>query len=110
VTGCHKEDDIKRSSIIVYSALVVFRQLCSNIISGNITMSKVSVYQKDHMEQFKAFCDAANQSRKKFCPSYQEIVDAVTLCGTKFSYVAQCCEKLAVVVDCCRSISTSKYI
>ena len=110
VNGCPKEDDIKKSSIIVHSALVALRQLCNHIISGKITMNKVSVYQKDHMERLKAFCDAATQSRMQLCPDYRKVSDAVKLCVLKFNYVAECCEKLAVVMDYCKSLSTSKYI
>ena len=110
MNGCPKEDDIKKSSIIVHSALIVFRQLCNHIINGKITMNKASVYQKDHMQRLKAFCDAANQSRMQLCPDYKKVSDAIELCAQQFDYVVQCCEKLAVVVDYCRPLSTSKYI
>ena len=96
----------EHSNEIVSSALHVIRQLCDNIISGNITMQELTVYHNHHMKHLEAICLAANSGIQPLCHLYPDVSTGVSLCFQMFRYVMDCCQKLEIVVKYCTPISS----
>ena len=96
--------DIKDTSEVVYSALVVIIQLCKNILSAKICMYDLEQCNKN-VEQLQALCDAANSGNTPLCPSSDRVKSGMDLCAEKFGYVEKFSKKMEVLVKHCNKIS-----
>ena len=96
--------DIKNTSEIVYSALVVIIQLCRNILSAKICMYDLEKCYKN-VEQLQALCHAANSGNAPLCPYYNHVKSGMDLCSEKFGYVEKFSKMMEVVVIHCNKIS-----
>ena len=96
--------DIKNTSEIVYSALVVIIQLCKNILNAKICMYDLEKCRRN-VEQLQALCNAANSGNSPLCPNSNHVKSAMDLCFEKFGYVEKFSEMMEVVVKYCNMIS-----
>ena len=101
-----KSDSIKSSSEIVYAALVLIVQLCSNIVSGNICVNDLIKCQKN-TQQLQALYNAANSRNT---PSFDKVKHGMDLCSKQFDYIMECREAMKVVVKHCSKISEGTYV
>ena len=105
VKGCSMVlADIKNTSEIVYSALLVIIQLCRNILSAKICMYDLEKCHKN-VEQLLALCNAANSGNSPLCPTYNRVRSGMDLCAEKFGYVEKFSKKMEVLVKHCDKIS-----
>ena len=104
-----KADDVRRTSEIVYSALVVIIQLCTNIVNAKICMDSLTKYCKS-TQQLQALCNATNSGTVLLCPKFDYVKSSMDLCFKRFDYVLKCKDMMEVVVKHCSKISKGMYI
>ena len=104
-----KADDIRSTSEIVYSALVVIIQFCTSILISKICVDDLRKYCRS-TKQLWALCNAVNSGTALSCPKFDYVKSSMDLCFKKFDYVLKCKEMMEVVVKHCSEISKGTYL
>ena len=101
-----RPDDMRNTSEIVHSVLILIVQLCENIIKANICMNDLmKCLSGTGPSPLQALCLAANSGRAPLCQKFYHVNSAMDLCSKKFDFVQQFNIKLEVVVKHCSKIS-----
>ena len=101
-----RPDDMRNTSEIVHSALILIVQLCENIIKANICMNDLmKCLRGTEPSPLQTLCLAANSGKASLCPKFYQVNSAMELCCKKFDFVQQFYKKLEVVVKYCSKIS-----
>ena len=101
-----RPDDMKNSSEIVHSALILIVKFCEDIMKANICMNDLmKCLRGTEALPLQALCQAANSGKAFLCPQFYQVNSAMDLCAKKFDFVQQFNKKMEVVVKHCSKIS-----
>ena len=104
-----RADDIRSTSEIVYSALLVIMQFCTNIMNAKVCMNDLIKYRRS-TEQLQALCTAANSGNAPLCPGFDHVKSSMESCFKKFDYVVKYKEIMKVMVKHCSKISKGMHV
>ena len=109
--GCSmvRADDVRSTSEVVYSALIVIMQFCNNIMNAKICKNDLTRYRRS-TEQLQALCIGANSGSVPLCPRFDHIKNSMDLCSKKFDYVVKYKEMIEVVVKHCSKICKGMHV